>query len=73
MTDSIPLHHDVVTGDALTHLDLLARITAANSRYFRFTKTERRDTLAGIIRYYSIHYPGLGDLKSPAILAETFG
>ena len=50
-----------------------APITAANCRYFRFTKSQRRDTLAGIIHYYSIHYPGLGDLKSPAILAETFG
>lgn len=73
VTDNIPLHRDVVTGEQLRHLGLLSRITGANCVHYRFTKSQRRDTLSGIIHYYSLHYPGLGDLKSPAILAETFG
>lgn len=72
VTDFIPLHRDIITGDELTALRLLSRMTAANCGRFRFSAPQRRRILNGLLHYYSIHYPGLSNLKSPAILAETF-
>lgn len=72
VTDFIPLHHDVVTGDELQALRIISRMTAANCGRFRFSAPQRRRLLTGLLQYYSIHFPGLANLKSPSILAETF-
>lgn len=72
VTDFIPLHHDMVTGDELRALKVIARMTAANCGRFRFNAPQRRRLLTGLLQYYSIHFPGLSNLKSPSILAETF-
>lgn len=72
VVDFMPLHHDVVTGDELQALRTIARMTAANCRRFRLSAPQRRRLLAGLLQYYSIHFPGMANLKSPSILAETF-
>lgn len=72
IADFMPSHHDVVAGDELMALRRIIRMTAANCRRFRFNAQQRRVLLSGLIHYYSIHFPGLANLKSPSILAETF-
>lgn len=69
---ALPLHQDYIGPEELPALRMILRMTAANCRAFRFNATGRRRCLAQLIRYYAIHYPGLANLSSPAILAETF-
>ena len=71
-TPGMPPHNDRLDPPEANAIPLLSRITARNASRFRFSGADRRRILLGIIRYYSVHYPGLGNLKSPAILAETF-
>lgn len=67
-----PLHNDVVEPSEARHIPLLARITMANSRRLRMTQGERRRLLDMILRYYSIHYQGLGNLRSLEVMHEIF-
>lgn len=67
-----PIHDDILDCNEVRAMVLLSRMTAANCSYFRFRQEERRRCLSLLLRYYSVHYPGLGNLKSPEILAETF-
>ena len=64
---------DLLGGPAAEAVRMLSRITFANAGRFRFSREERRQTLEGLLRYYSIHLPGLGGLKSPAVLTEVLG
>lgn len=68
-----PTHRDIVDWGCTSRLPLLLRITTANCGHYRFSRDERRKVLDTLLRYYAVHYPGLGTLKSPDILAETFG
>ncbi len=51
---------------ALLHSDLM------DSAVYRILPGGRREALGWLLRYYSVHFPGLSSLKSPAILAELF-
>lgn len=65
-------HRDVLTSAETSLLVSLSRITLANMAAFRFRAAERRLLLDRILRYYSIHFPGISALKSPDILSEIF-
>lgn len=67
------LHRDILSPEQTLVMAKLLRITLSNLRFFRFTGAERRQLLDWILRYYAIHFPGLSNLKSPAILSEVFG
>ena len=67
-----PPHGDSLRPEEARLLPLLSRMTAANSRAFRFSAAQRRRLLAGLLQYYSVHFPGLANLKSPSILTEVF-
>lgn len=66
------LHRDILTPEETRLLALLSRITLTNMRHYRFTGADRLRLLDRILRYYSIHFPGLSSLKSPDILSEVF-
>lgn len=68
----IPLHKDILGPDAIPFILQLSRISAANCHKFRFTPAQRRSCLLALIHYYAVHYPGLSNLKTPDILADTF-
>ncbi len=72
ITDEYPLHKDILTPEETLILPTLSRITAANCHCFRFSATQRRRCLYGLMHFYAVHYPGLSSLKSPEILALTF-
>lgn len=67
-----PRHRDYLLGEDVAHLPLLSRMTLSNCRAYRFNGAQRRRLLTGLLRYYSLHFPGLGNLKSPTVLAEVF-
>lgn len=67
-----PSHQAFLTPEETTLLPLLSRITLANLHRYRFNGANRRLLLQRLLQYYAIHFPGLSNLRSPAILAEVF-
>ncbi len=67
-----PLHRDSIRPEEAAYIPLLARMTPANCRAFRFSAVQRRRLLALLLHYYTVHFPGLANLKSPAILTDLF-
>lgn len=67
-----PLHRDVVAWPDSAFLPMLARITPANMRRFRFNAAQRRRILTELIHYYAVHLPGISGLRSLSILTDVF-
>lgn len=67
-----PFHNDLLTPSDASRLPLLSRMTMKNAGLFRFNAEERRRILFLLIRYYGIHFPGLGQLNSLDILSEIY-
>lgn len=67
-----PLHRDYIEPDKIGALCTLMRMTPQNCKAYRLNGKERREILDALLRYYSIHFPGIGNLKSPAVLREIF-
>lgn len=73
MTALPPAHRDSVAPGRVMLLPLLARMNLRTARYFRFNGAQRRELLEWLLRYYSLHFPGMAGLRSPEILGEVFG
>lgn len=71
-TPFIPTHRDRLSAAETLTLPLLLRMNLTNFHKFRFSASERRQILEKLMKYYSIHFPGLGNLKSLEILSEIF-
>lgn len=67
-----PVHEDRLMPAEMETVALLQRMNLSNFHKFRFSVSERRRILELLLKYYSIHYPGLGNLKSLEILSELF-
>lgn len=67
-----PLHKNFLYPSDTCRLPLMLRMNAENDHLFRFKNDERREILRKLLHYFSIHFPGLANLKSPEILAEVF-
>ena len=67
-----PPHRDVLAPSQTSLLPLMARMNMRTARIFRFSAAERRHLLSTLLRYYSLHFPGMANLRSPSILAEVF-
>lgn len=72
-TESEPGHGDVLRGRDSRTVRLLGRLSFANGSRLRLRRKERREILEGLLRYYSIHLPGLGTMRSPEVLREVLG
>ena len=66
------LHSDIIGIDQTAKIPILLRISSKNYHKFKFTSSQRREILNNILKYYSIHFPGVGNLKSFEILMEIF-
>ena len=73
MTQLPPAHRDRIVPADARMLPLLARMNVRTSPLFRMTGAQRRELLGGLLHYCAVHFPGLGNLKSPSVLAEVFG
>lgn len=72
MTIFPPTHREVLMPHEAQVLPILARMNLRTARVFRFNGAQRREILRKILKYYSLHFPGMGSLKSPDVLAELF-
>lgn len=61
-----------IQGEEATVIPFLSRINFSNMRCLRLSGANRRQILYGLLNYYSYHFPGLGNLKSPEVLREVF-
>ena len=62
----------VITGQDSKAIHWISRLNFSNMKCLRLNHVNRRQILYGILNYYSYHFPGLGNLKSPEILREMF-
>lgn len=69
-TDTLPLHRDILVGEEARWAMLLGRVNYGNVRALRLTNAGRREILDRLLQYYSIHFPGTGNLRSLEILRE---
>lgn len=67
-----PTHRDSLSPEEARNMPLLGRMNLRNARFFRFNAAQRRELLRQLIKFYAVHFPGLGNLRSPEILAEVF-
>lgn len=73
MTIFPPTHKDILTPGESEKLPLLGRMDTHNFAVFKMNALQRRELLKGLMKYYSLHFPGITNLNSPAVLAEVFG
>lgn len=71
-TSIFHIHSDTLTSSETEMIPLLLRMNLTNFHKFKFSAIQRRQILEKLLKYYSIHFPGLGNLKSLEILSEIF-
>ena len=62
----------VISGEESEAVKFVSRINFRNMKCLRLSGLNRRQILHGLLNYYSYHFPGLGNMKSPEVLRETF-
>ncbi len=67
-----PPHSDVVPPFEAGHIPVLMRMTMTNLRAYRLNGELRRHMLDVLLKYYAIHLPGTGNIKSKDILTVIF-
>lgn len=67
-----PLHGDLLSPAETALLPLIFRMKPSNLQKFRFSGTDRKRILELLLRYYSVHFPGMANLRSIDILSEIF-
>lgn len=67
-----PGHKDILTGDEARAPLLMSRLGYANMHRLRLRRADREAMLAGLLRYWGIHFPGTGNLRSADILSTLF-
>lgn len=71
-TSTRPLHRDYLQGEDARLAALLCRINFSNFKVLRLTSEIRMRILERILHYYSLHFPGTGNLKSLSVIHEVF-
>lgn len=68
----LPGHNDILMGDTARIPLILRRLNYANMHHLKLTRLQRSDMLDGLLRYWTLHFPGLSNLNSPEILSSLF-
>lgn len=68
----LPGHNDILLGDTARIPLILSRLNYANMHHLKLSRSQRTDMLNGQLRYWSIHFPGLSNLKTPEVLSMLF-
>lgn len=69
---SPPSHSDFLAGKEARIPYLLSRLNYNNIRLLRLSGQQRSALIDGLLRYYTIHLPGIGKVRSHKILADLF-
>lgn len=67
-----PMHQHFLSPDESAVLAKLSRITFDNMHLYRFNRDNRRQLLAQMLEYYTLHYASLSSLKSLDVLTALF-
>ncbi|MDE7159336.1 MAG: recombination protein O N-terminal domain-containing protein [Muribaculaceae bacterium] len=67
-----PPHADRLDPEGAAVAFSLERMDFLNAPRFRFSREERREVTRQLLRYFSVHFPGVANLRSPEILGEIF-
>lgn len=67
-----PLHPDHLDPAGARTLNLLLQMPAAEIESLRLTGDERSELLARLLRYYSLHLPGIRAIRSLQVLKDIF-
>ena len=71
-SSSFPGHRDILTGDEARIPYLLSRINYRNSYLLHLSGQQRMRIIEGLLKYYSIHLPGVSEVRSHKILSSVF-
>lgn len=71
-TSSRPLHRDWLGGEEAAMAAKICRLNFSNARALRLNGTLRRRIIHELLRYYSMHFPGLTSLRSLSVLESLF-
>lgn len=71
-TDLVPLHPDYLEPHSATVLNRLLGMTAEDLETLHLTGTDRSELLEQMIKYYSLHLPGIRQIRSLQIMKEIF-
>jgi DNA repair protein RecO (recombination protein O) len=67
-----PMHPDFLEPETAASLNLLLHMPAKDIASLRLTGEERTDLLTRLLRYYSLHLPGIRQLRSLQVLKDVF-
>jgi len=70
-TDTVPLS-DFLTVEESEKFAQLMRMDYTTMRMFKLSRTQRIEILEQILRYYRLHLPEFGELKSLSVVSEVF-
>lgn len=70
--NKIPQNPNYLLPESAQRLSDLLIVDLQNIRYYNVSKTERDDLLNNLLLFYRIHISGLHEIKSLAVLRETF-
>jgi DNA repair protein RecO (recombination protein O) len=71
-TELLPMHPDYLEPYSATVLNRLLSMTAAELGRLHLAGAERSEMLEKMIKYYSLHLPGIRQIRSLQIMKEIF-
>lgn len=71
-TDTLPPHNEYLQGDEARFASIISRVNFFNVKALRLNGSLRQAILSRLLAYYSIHFPGTGNLKSLPVIHDLF-
>ncbi|HEY1038720.1 MAG TPA: hypothetical protein VGF30_04905, partial [Bacteroidia bacterium] len=70
--EKIPQHPNYLSQQSGMLLSDLLMVDLRNIRYYNISKAERDDLLNNLLLFYRLHVAGVHEIKSLAVLRDTF-
>jgi DNA repair protein RecO (recombination protein O) len=67
-----PMHANYLSPESSQLLSDLLMVDLRNIRYYNISKAERDDILQSLLLFYRLHVAGMHEIRSLAVLRETF-
>ena len=71
-TPQQPMHPDCLDPDSARVLNLLLQMPAEDIASLRLSGDERTELLTRLLKYYSLHLPGIREIRSLQVLKDIF-